>query len=112
MAHGNFEFNGKGIGCFWLIIWTTVLSVITLGLFFPWAASAGMQWVTKHTMIDGRQLCFKGTGLGYFANWLLILILTLFTLGLYLPWGVCRINKWVINNIYYADAGDVEQYGH
>jgi uncharacterized membrane protein YjgN (DUF898 family) len=82
---------------------------LTLGLFFPWSASAGMRWITKNTAIDGKQLCFKGTGAGYFGNWLLILILTVITLGIYMPWGICRIYKWAINNTYFADAGDLDQ---
>lgn len=109
MAHGNFEFSGTGIGCLWLLIWTTVLTTLTFGLFFPWSASAIMRWATKNVTIDGKQLCFKGTGVGYFGNWLLILIFTVITLGIYIPWGICRINKWAINNTYYADAGDVER---
>lgn len=109
MAHGKFEFTGTGLSCLWLVIWTTVLSIITLGLSFPWIVSAMMRWVTKNTTIDGKQLCFKGTGLGFFGNWLLILILTVITLGIYTPWGMCRSYKWIINNTYYADEGDIEE---
>ena len=108
MAHGKFEFKGTGGSCLWLFIWTTVLSVLTLGLFFPWAASATMGWVTKNTTVDGKQLCFKGTGVGFFGNWLLMLLLGIMPLGIYIPWGMCRMYKWAINNTYYADAGDVE----
>ena len=108
MAHGKFQFNGTGIGCFWLFIWTTVLFILSIGLSFPWTVSAFMRWTTKYTTIDGRQLCFKGSGLGYFGNWLLIWVLCTITLGIYTPWGLCRMFKWMINNTYYADSGDVE----
>ncbi len=108
MAYGKFEFNGSGLGFFWLFIWTTVLSIVTLGLSFPWTASATMRWVMGNTTIDGKQLCFKGTGMGFFGNWLLIIILTFVTIGIYTPWGACRITRWAINNTYYAEAGDVE----
>jgi len=109
MAHGRFSFNGNGLSCLWLIIWTTVLLVITFGIVFPWTTSATMRWVTKHTSIDGKQLCFRGTGMGYFGNWLLILFFTIITFGIYFPWGFCRITKWIINNTYYADEGDIEE---
>ena len=111
MAYGKFEFYGTGLSCLWLFIWTTVLSVITFGLCFPWTASAFMRWIAENTTIDGKQLCFKGTGLGFFANWLLMLIFTLITFGIYLPWGICRINRWAINNTYYASEGDIEHFG-
>lgn len=108
MAHGKFQFNGTGASCLWLIIWTTVLFIFTGGLFFPWSVSANMRWVSKHTTIDGKQLCFKGTGVGFFGNWLLIMILSIITLGIYTPWGICRVNKWIVNNTYFADSGDIE----
>ncbi|MCP4123009.1 MAG: DUF898 domain-containing protein [Bacteroidetes bacterium] len=109
MAHGKFEFNGTGMSCLWLFIWTTVLSLLTFGLSFPWTASATMRWITKNTTIDGKQLCFKGSGLGFFGNWLLILIFTVITIGIYIPWGFCRSSKWIINNTYYTDEGDTEE---
>ncbi len=108
MAHGKFEFKGKGLGYLWLFIWTNILTVITFGLFYPWAITAKYRWKTAHTFIDGKQLCFKGTGGGLFANWLLILILSIITLGIYIPWGYVRIQKWIVGNTYYADTGDVE----
>lgn len=41
----DFEFDGSGFGYLWLCIWTTVLTVITCGLFFPWAYSAQQRWI-------------------------------------------------------------------
>lgn len=108
MAHGKFEFLGKGLGCLWLWIWTTLLTIFTLGIFAPWAFVAKQRWKAAHTYIDGKQLCFKGSGAGFFANWILILILSIITLGIYIPWGYCRYQRWITNNTYFADLGDVE----
>ena len=108
MAHGKFEFNGIGGGFFWLSLWTSILSILTLGIFVPWAVATQMRWIAAHTKIDGKQLCFKGSGAGFFANWLLIIILTVITIGIYLPWGIVRYVRWIIENTYFADPGDVE----
>jgi uncharacterized membrane protein YjgN (DUF898 family) len=108
MAHGKFEFKGSGFGYIWLFIWTTFLTIITFGIFFPWAITATQRWLAANTRIDGKQLCFKGSGAGFFANWLLILILTFLTLGIYAPWGVVRLFRWIVGNTYFADTGDVE----
>ena len=108
MAHGKFEFKGTGLGYFWLFIWTSLLTIFTLGIFTPWAVTAQIRWLAAHTKIDGKQLCFKGSGIGFFANWLLIVILTIITFGIYLPWGIVRYLRWIVNNIYFADTGDVE----
>ena len=50
----DFEFEGSGFGYLWLCIWTTVLSVITFGLFFPWAYSAQQRWICSNTYVNGR----------------------------------------------------------
>lgn len=47
----DFEFDGSGFGYLWLCIWTTVLTVITCGLFFPWAYSAQQRWICSNTYL-------------------------------------------------------------
>ena len=84
----DFEFEGSGFGYLWLCIWTTVLSVITFGLFFPWAYSAQQRWICSNTYVNGRQLRFDGTGFGFFFQWLIIMVLTTITFGIYIPCGV------------------------
>lgn len=64
----DFEFDGSGFGYLWLCIWTTVLTVITCGLFFPWAYSAQQRWICSNTYVNGRQLRFEGTGFGFFLS--------------------------------------------
>lgn len=97
-----FEFRGSGFGYIWVLLWTTIVSILTLGLFFPWAYSAQQRWIASNTYIDGRQLVFNGTGLGFLGNWLLIMVLTIITLGLYLPWAYCRLKRWEIENTTFA----------
>lgn len=110
MAHGKFEFTGKGLGYLFLVIWTGLLTVMTLGLFWPWSYAAKQKWIAAHTSIDGKQLVFKGSGIGIFTTWLLIFILSVITIGLYAPWGYCRIKRWQTNNLYFADSGEVEKF--
>ena len=103
MNSSRFAFRGTGFSCLWLFIWTWVLTVITFGLFFPWAYSAQQRWISEHTFIDNRQLAFHGTGIGFFGNWLLIMILTVVTFGIYIPWGFCRLKRWQTNNLSLAN---------
>ena len=110
MSEGQFEFKGAGLGFFGLCLWTFLLTLITLCLFWPWAYAAQQRWIAQNTYINGRQLVFKGTGIGIFGTWLLTMFLTIITLGIYLPWGYCRIKRWQVNNLYYANAGDVEKF--
>lgn len=110
MAHGRFEFKGKGLSYLWLGVWTAILTLITLGLLWPVAYAAQQKWIARNTYIDGKQLVFLGSGLGVFTVWLKILFLTLITVGIYAPWGWCAIKRWQVNNLHFADAGDVEQF--
>ncbi len=108
MPHGNFEFKGHGLSYFWLALWTMVITIITIGLFWPWAYSARQRWIAERSYIDGKQLTFKGTGIGIFGTFLLIMLLTIITFGIYGPWAYCRIKRWQFNNLYFAEQGDIE----
>ena len=98
----DFLFEGSGLGYLWLLLWTCLLTVITFGVFFPWAYSAQQRWICSNTYVEGRQLEFTGTGVEFFFQWLLILILVYLTLGLYTPWGYCRLKRWETENTVFA----------
>lgn len=102
MSNKVFEFRGTGIGYIWLLLWTTVVSILTLGLFFPWAYSALQRWIASNTFVNGRQLVFTGTGIGFFWTWLLIMILSAVTFGIFIPWGYCMLKRWETNNLDFA----------
>lgn len=101
----RFAFRGSGIGYIWLLLWTSLVSVVTLGLFFPWAYSAQQRWILSNTYIGERQLAFVGSGVGFLWQWLLILVLSTVTLGLFIPWGYCMFKRWETENTVFADEG-------
>ncbi|MEG0798245.1 MAG: DUF898 family protein [Acidaminococcaceae bacterium] len=98
----SFEFRGGGFGYIWLLLWTTVVSTLTFGLFFPWAYSAQQRWICANTYVEGRQLVFTGSGIGFFAQWVIIILLVLVTCGLYAPWGYCKFKRWETSNTTFA----------
>ncbi len=99
----EFRFTGGGFGYFWLMLWTMILTVVTCGLFYPWACSYTQRWICAHTFVQGRQLEFIGTGFGFFFQWLLIMLFTAITFGLYAPWGYCRLKRWKIENMRFKE---------
>ncbi len=103
MQKTHFLFTGTGFGYIWLMIWTYLLTLLTFGLFFPWASCAQQRWIASNTYINGRQLVFLGSGFGFIGQWILILILTFLTFGLYIPWGYCRLKQWQVENTAFAD---------
>ena len=90
------------------MIWTSFVTAITIGIFYPWAIAATERWKAKNTFIDGQQLVFRGSGGGLIGNWIVIILLSIITVGIYAPWGYCRIQRWISNNRYFADPGDIE----
>ncbi len=104
MANKVFEFRGSGLGYCWLLLWTTIVSVLTVGLFFPWAYSAQQRWIASNTYVNDRQLIFNGSGMSFLLTWLIIMVLCAITCGLFTPWGYCMLKRWETDNTGFADG--------
>ena len=99
MPKGNCEFNGSGrdyLGLF--VIHLFLLSIVTLGIYSPWAWVRLFKLKASHTLINGKEVNFSGTGLKLFGICLLNGLFTIITLGIYSPWAICRISKWKARN--------------
>ena len=93
-------FDGGLFGLICVSILSGILTLITLGLAFPWAVCLKMSWVCSHTVVDGRRLAFAGRGLNLFIEWLKILGLCIITLGIYGFWANIAIHRWVVKNTH------------
>ncbi len=99
MAKGNCEFNGSGreyLGVF--VIHLFFLSIITFGIYSPWAWVRLFKLRASHTLINGKKVNFTGTGSNLFIVCLVNILLTIITLGIYTPWAICKISKWRAQN--------------
>ena len=77
----------------WRILGALV-TILTLGICFPWAVCMVYGWETKHTVINGHRLGFDGNGAQLFGNWIKWLLLTIVTLGIYGFWVGIALKKW------------------
>lgn len=62
------EFDG---GLLQLIGWTilgNIITVLTLGIAFPWAIVMLYEWEIEHTSIEGKRLKFDGTAMQLFGT--------------------------------------------
>lgn len=75
-----------------------LITILTLGIAYPYALCLRQRWRAKHTYINGHRLVFLGTGIGLFGLWIKWLLLSVITLGIYLFWVAPRIQKWVVEN--------------
>ena len=71
-----------------------LITVLTLGICYPFALVLKERWRAKHSYIDGERLTFTGSAFGLFGNWIKWLILSVLTLGIYLLWVGPRIARW------------------
>lgn len=95
-------FDGKLLGLIGLNILVWVITIITLGLAYPWVIVLKLRWMTKHTVIEGRRLRFDGTGSGLFGNYVIWLVFTFITLGLYGFWLSIAMKEWSVKHTHFA----------
>lgn len=91
-------------GLLQLIGWSilgSLITLLTLGIAYPWAVVVVYGWEVRHTTIDGRRLRFDGTAMGLFGNWIKWLLLTFITLGIYGFWLSIAIKKWKTKHTHF-----------
>lgn len=97
---GESYFDG---GLFQFIGWVllgALITILTLGICFPWALCMVYSWEAKHTVIDGRRLYFTGTAVGLFGNWIKWFLLTIITFGIYGFWLNIKLKQWIVKNTH------------
>jgi tetratricopeptide (TPR) repeat protein len=90
------NFTGTGGQLFGLIlVHFILLTILTLGLYWPWAMCRFFRWRAQHTLVGNRTSQFTGSGIGFLLFCLVhLLILPLLTLGLYYFYGLYRVYAW------------------
>jgi len=81
----------RTLGC-WLA------TILTLGIFAPWARSTMTGYRVRHLTLSGESVRFDGSGLGVLGHGLLSWLLCAITLQIYLPWAVFRMWRWEAEN--------------
>ena len=80
-----------------------LVTVLTLGICYPWAVCMIYRWEAKHTVINGRRLKFDGTAVQLFGSWIKWLCLTIITLGIYGFWLNIKLIQWKTKHTVFAD---------
>jgi uncharacterized membrane protein YjgN (DUF898 family) len=91
---GRFRFDGGAATYVGTSILCVLITVLTLGICYPFALVLRERWRAKHSSIDGYPLVFTGSATALFGNWIKWLFLSVITLGLYLFWVGPRIARW------------------
>lgn len=91
---GRFAFDGGAATYIGTGLLGFLITVLTLGICYPFALVLGERWRAKHSFIDGQRLIFTGTAIGLFGLWIKWFLLIVITLGIYVFWVVPRITAW------------------
>jgi uncharacterized membrane protein YjgN (DUF898 family) len=91
---GRFRFDGGAGTYLGTALLGILITVVTLGICYPFALVLNERWRAKHSYIDGQRLIFTGSAMGLFGTWLKWLALTVITVGIYLFWVGPRIVQW------------------
>lgn len=92
-------------GLFQLIGWKLLgglITLITLGICYPWAVCMVYNWEVKHTVIEGKRLEFDGKAIQLFGNWIKWLLLTIITFGIYGFWVGIKLKKWITKHTHFV----------
>lgn len=82
-------------GYLWLTLWTTLLTVLTFGLFKPWMDASRIRYALHGARAGSLSVDCRITGGGLFWSWLVTLLLWPFSFGLSYFWYRARVFRLV-----------------
>jgi uncharacterized membrane protein YjgN (DUF898 family) len=77
----RFAFTGEGGELFVVLIVNWLLTIVTLGLYYPWAKARKLQYNYEHTELDGHPFHFHGTGKEMFKGFIKAVLLIVLVFG-------------------------------
>ena len=87
-------FDGGLFHLILLSILGAIITILTLGVCYPWALCMIYGWKINHTVIEGKRMKFYGSAIGLFGNWIKWLALTIITFGIYGFWVSIKLEDW------------------
>lgn len=100
------EFDGTTLQLIGWRLLGGLITLLTLGIAYPWAACMLWRWEACHTKVEGKRLYFDGRGgqlMGKYILWYLLTLLTLGIYGLFLP---VQLLKWRYAHTRFATESD------
>lgn len=68
----NFSFRGKGGDYFGVVVVNWLLTILTLGLYYPWAKERTLKYLYSNTYLENDNFQFTGTGKEMFIGFIKI----------------------------------------
>ena len=99
-AYADSYFDGAGPEYFGYGSFSSLLSIITCLIGYPWAVSFRLRWEKRCTVIARNRYFYDGSGMGLLGTYLLCGLLSVITCGIYVPWAYCRIMRYLTNHTH------------
>ena len=95
---GQFKYDAKGKDFFSLLFIQMLLTMITCGIYYPWAIVKIAKYLYSKTGYGGKTFNFEASGGDLFILILKGTILTSITCGIYYAWFLNDLIKFVANS--------------
>lgn len=79
----NIAFKGKGAAYFGVVVVNWLLTMLTLGIYYPWAKARQLQYLYGTTEINNDPLSFHGTGKEMFKGFIKAILLFVIIYGIF-----------------------------
>ncbi len=88
-GNGLFNFFGEGSKFFGIVVINFLLTLITLGLYYPWAKARTRQYLWSETEFEGSPFTFHGTGREMFRGFIIAygILVAMVLLSAVIPFG-------------------------
>lgn len=97
---GESYFTGGLLGLIGVNLFCKILTIISLGLLYPFGICYKQKWITKHSVINRKKIVFDGTAISLIGHYLLWWILCIITFGIYGLWLPIKIEQWKVKNTH------------
>lgn len=98
------RFTGGAFANFGINFAVVLVSLITVGIAYPFMMCWKLRWEADHTYIDGRKLVFDGNGGQLLGKWLLWMLLSIVTIFIYAIFRLpLNMNRWKAKHTHFAD---------
>jgi uncharacterized membrane protein YjgN (DUF898 family) len=100
----RFSFRGQVVEFIKLFLLGSLLTTITLGLYYPFFDTRRQGFLVSHSYFGGEKFSFDGQGRDLFGRYVLAILLTLPTLGLCWFWFFARKQRYFWEHTVFGTA--------
>lgn len=100
----RFSFRGRVVELIKLFIGGMLLTIVTLGLYYPIFETRRYAFMVSHSYFGNQKLNFDGEGRDLFWSYLLAILLSFPTLGLYWFWFLAKKQRYLMEHTSFATA--------